>query len=138
MDAQSWQPRHPDPALVDPDRPGLRAHRHPPNRLHGWVFGQHQVWVDFYGNEIATRSTRSMPLDYVANVIAFARGQADRIRELVVLDLLSDQLERLHAGKHLDPRALRDASSAYDVDAIAWLERTPLIQELNRRLKEQR
>ncbi|MDX6453465.1 MAG: hypothetical protein QOH16_3514 [Gaiellaceae bacterium] len=46
-----WRPRHPDPALVDPDAAGLRAHRHPPNRLHPFVFMQAGVWVDVWGNE---------------------------------------------------------------------------------------
>jgi len=138
---EGWRPRYPDPALVDPDRPGLRAHRYPPNQLHGWVFGQREVWVDFYGNEIEIGTTGSMSDAYVANVLAFARGQADRIREMVVLDLLIDlllgQLERLHAEEaHLDLHVLRDACSAYEIDADAWLERTPLIQELKRRLEE--
>ena len=55
----------PDPA-EGPPRPGLRPHRHPPNRLHVWVFRQQQAWVDYYGNE---HEIESMPLDHTRNVI---------------------------------------------------------------------
>lgn len=62
---RDWTPR-PDPALADPQRPGLRPHRHEPDRLHGWVFLQHHVWVDSWSNE---HEIETMAGDYVAKVI---------------------------------------------------------------------
>jgi hypothetical protein len=122
-----WHPRHPDPALLNPDAPGLRAHRHPPNRLHAWVFVQRTVWVDFWGNEHALVSMND---DYLRNVLAFVRGDASRIRDIVVLDLVIEQLLRVVAGVPFDPDAGR-ASSAYEIEAATWLEQTPLVRTLN-------
>jgi hypothetical protein len=134
-DRHGWRPRHPDPALVDPDAPGLRAHRHPPNRLHAFVFAQQRdfVWVDYWGNEI---EIESMSAEYVRNVLAFTRGQAARIREIVAPDLALDQLAALVAGAASDPDVVRDALTAYDLDAIAWLEQTPLLQALNKLVED--
>jgi hypothetical protein len=123
-----WRPR-PDPALVNPDTPGLRAHRHPPNRLHAWVFTQQDLWVDYWGNEL---ELKSMSAEYVQNVLAFTRGQAARIREIVDPDLALDQLAALVAGAASDPDIVRDASTAYDLDAIAWVEQTPLVRALKK------
>lgn len=121
-----WHPRHPDPALLNPNAPGLRAHRHPPNRLHAWVFAQQTVWVDYWGNEHALVSMND---DYLRNVLGFVRADAGRIRDIVVLDLVIEQLLRVAAGAPFDPDAAR-ASSAYEIDAATWLEQTPLVRTL--------
>jgi hypothetical protein len=126
---QGWRPRYRDPALVDPDAPGLRAHRQPPNRLHAWVFTQQDLWVDYFGNEI---EIEKMSAEYVVNVLAFTQAQAGRIRDIAVLDLVTEQLARLVAGAPSDPDTFRHAFSAYDLDAVAWLEQTPLVRALNK------
>ena len=133
-ETRGWRPRYPDPALVDPDRPGLRVHRHPQNQLQAWVFRQPvaEWWVDFWGNE---HLIRTMSDEHVANVLAFIRERASRIRDMVVLDLLSEQVERLQTGVRPDHRALHDTYTAYDYTPAAWLERTPLFQALTRRLE---
>ena len=88
---KGWQPRRPDPALTDPDRPGPRAHRHPQDQLHAWVFAQALVWVDSWRD-----CSRGVRPSY---------------------------------------RVLHDVCTAYEFTAGAWLERTPLLQALNRRLE---
>jgi hypothetical protein len=120
-----WRPC-PDPALLNPNAPGLRAHRHPPNRLHAWVFAQQALWVDYWGNELALGS---MADDYIHNVLALVRGDASRIRDIVVLDLVIEQLLRVATGTPSDPDAVRP-SSAYEIDAATWLEQTPLVRTL--------
>ena len=126
-----FDPR-PDPALSEPARAGLRVHCHPPDRLHAWVFGQHQVWVDYWGNE---HEIETMPLEYVRNVIGFCRRQAWRILVFAFLDALeacitarADEGEANAAVAELE--ALVEASS----DPGAWLEQTPLLRALRRRL----
>jgi hypothetical protein len=70
---ETFEPR-PDPALLKTPPRGFRPHRHPVNRAHPWVFSQHQVWVDYWGNE---HEIESMPLEYVENVITFLRERAE-------------------------------------------------------------
>jgi Ca2+-binding EF-hand superfamily protein len=65
------------------------------------------------------------------NVLAFNRAQAGRIRDIVVLELVSNELARLAAGAPSDPDVFRHAFSAYDTDAVEWLNRTPLMQALS-------
>jgi hypothetical protein len=108
-----WKPR-PDPALTRPLRVGVRPHLHPPDRLHGWVFLQHQVWVDYWGNE---HEVEQMPLSYVANVISFCEGQAERIRLLVLLEEAYVALLRLVG---ILPGAPPDGSCAYAPPQHEW------------------
>src|SRR5579862_9985258 len=70
----------PDPAIHDPNRPGLRPHRHPPNKLHAWVFLQDEVWVDYWGNE---QEISLMEPAYAEAVIDFCLARAIWIRGLV-------------------------------------------------------
>lgn len=126
-----WRPR-PDPALTDPRQSGLRAHRHPPNRLHAWLFLQHQVWVDYWGNE---HEIESMNRGYIANVVGFCRRQADRIRFLVTLELL----EQLVLGLPVPaPSLVELLESACDEAAtdLDLLDETALLRALHRRLGE--
>ena len=127
-----WRPRHPDPALTEPARPGLHAHRFPPDRLHTFVFLQHQVWVDFYGNEV---EIESMSRDYAAAVVAFCQMQAARIRRLVVFVRLVDQIVAVCAGVYPDERVLDECEAATLIAPAEWLEQTPLIRALRRRLE---
>lgn len=83
-----WRPR-PDPALTEPGRPGLRPHRHEPDHLYGWVFLQHQVWVDYWGNE---HEIEQMEGDYVANVIRFCDMRALRIALIVWAEIAHRKL----------------------------------------------
>jgi hypothetical protein len=66
--------------MTDPQRPGLHPHRHEPDHLYGWVFLQHQVWVDYWGHE---HEIELMAGDYVANVIGFCERRALRIALIV-------------------------------------------------------
>jgi hypothetical protein len=79
MGSLDWIPR-PDPALQAPLPRSIRPHRHHPNKLHGWVFLQNEVWVDYWGNE---HEIDSMPRDYVANVVGFCEKRAARIQVIV-------------------------------------------------------
>ncbi len=129
---ERFEPR-PDPAIEDRQRPGLRPHRHPPNVLHAWVFLQHQVWVDYWGNE---HEIESMPLDYVENVIGFCLRQAERIRALVALNAALQALGLVLAGER--ERAQRLIAVAKEAcrapSDVGWLEETPLFNALRRQL----
>lgn len=127
-EVRAWKPR-PDPALTLPLRPGLRPHCHPPDSLWGWVFVQHQVWVDYWGNE---HEIGSMPLDYVANVIGFCEERAERIHTIVTLDALCNVLAALLAGDR-DFAWQADQLSLAEEEPLDWLQRTPLLQALARR-----
>jgi hypothetical protein len=93
------------------------------------VFDQQRVWVDFWGNEIALGSMND---DCLVNVLAFVRADASRIRDIAVLNLVTEQLARLAAGAPSEPDVFRHAFSAYDVDAVAWLDQMPLMQALSK------
>jgi hypothetical protein len=126
--------RRPDPALLrSAERPrGVRFHRHVENQLHSWVFGQHQVWVDYYGNE---HEIESMPLGYVANVVAFCRERAEWIRAITLADEMMDGIDAALAGRfdllHKLPPIKLTAPGA----ELEWLEQTPLIVALRQRLE---
>jgi hypothetical protein len=96
---------------------------HEPNRLWPWVFLQHQVWVDINGSE---HEIEWMSFDYARNVIVFCRRRAVWIYALVMEDeLFDDPLEG-------EPNAKLD--NPLSVDVAAWLEATPLMRALTRRL----
>jgi len=104
-------------------RPGIRPLMHEPNRLWPWVFRQHQVWVDINGSE---HEIESMPLDYVDNVIGFC------IRRAIWIYLL--------VGESDDDGDLSEWHSAADdhdliIRRVAWLEATPLMRALRRRVE---
>ncbi|HEX4680490.1 MAG TPA: hypothetical protein VH210_14925 [Gaiellaceae bacterium] len=103
-------------------RRGIRPDMHEPNRLWPWVFAQHQVWVDVHGAE---HKIESMPLDYVENVIQFCRGRAVRIYVLAADDAGREELSDEEGG---------DQGAPGLIDFIDWLERTPLMRALRRRL----
>jgi hypothetical protein len=110
--------------VMDNDAPrrGIRPHMHEPNRLWPWVFEQHQVWVDVHGDE---HEIECMPRDYVENVIRFCRGRAVWIYVLV--------------SSHGDDEELLDEEDADltlldGIDFNGWLEGTPLMRALRRRL----
>ena len=129
---QDWQLR-PDPALDAPQPTGMRAHQHPRNRLTAWVFLQHQVWVDYWGNE---HEIESMPADHVGNAIAFCRDRVPAIRFLVALSTAAEALELCRAGSLDEARRLFEVSRSADGDPIEWLETTPLLRALRRRLAD--
>ena len=124
----AWKPR-PDPALTVPLQPGLRAHRHPPDHLRGWVFVQRHIWVDYWGNE---HEIGSMPLDYIANVIHSCEERAERIHTIVMLDALCSVLAAQLAGDR-DFAWQADQLSLAEEEPFDWLRRTPLLQALARR-----
>lgn len=99
---------------------------HEPNRLWPWVFEQHQVWVDVNGTE---HEIESMPLDYVENVIRFCRRRAVSIYVLVADG-------RDHEGS-LDMESDEPPLSV-GIDFNGWLEQTPLMRALRRRLDRPR
>lgn len=134
--ADGWHPRHPDPALADPRPPGLRPHRHPPNRLHAWVFGPRgaQVWVDGYGNQ---REIDVLPPDYASNIVTFCQQQAARIRVLVTIDRLEQAVRLGLDGDHAAADTIVDEVLAdAALTSEEFLERTPLFRALRRRLDQ--
>ena len=132
-----WTPR-PDPAVTDPKRPGLRPHRHEPDHLHGWVFLQHQVWVDYWGNE---HEIVLMAPDYLANVIRFCEGQTLGVAVIVWAEI-AYRLLMHRAGLGEPPRPeILDLFS--DLEGIRqggngslhdWLHELPLLRALRDRL----
>lgn len=132
----AWTPR-PDPALTDPGRPGLRPHRHEPDHLHGWVFLQHQVWVDCWGNE---HEIELMAGDYVANVIRFCEAQPLSIALIVWAEIAYRAL-RHRAGLGEPPRRetlellarLEEIRQSGQVSRD-WLHELPLLHALDDRL----
>ncbi|MDX6465364.1 MAG: hypothetical protein QOI27_404 [Gaiellaceae bacterium] len=109
---------------INTPRPGIRPLMHEPNRLWPWVFRQHQVWVDINGSE---HEIESMPRDYVANVIRFCRGRAVWIYLLVEHEGEDDLKPEWEEAE-----AERDALS---IDFARWLEATPLMRALRRRVE---
>jgi hypothetical protein len=110
----------------DTTRRGIRPHMHEPNRLWPWVFDQHQVWVDVHGTE---HEIESMPIDYVGNVIRFCRRRAVWIYVLVADDRDDDEL----LDEESDELTLPE-----EIDFNGWLELTPLMRALRRRLDRPR
>jgi hypothetical protein len=134
---RAWTPR-PDPALTDPARPGLHPHRHEPDQLHGWVFLQHQLWVDYWGNE---HEIEVMPGDYVANVVGFCERQTLGIALIVWAEVAYRRL--LHRSGLGPPPTPPIRELAARLDEIRrsgegslrdWLHELPLLQALARRL----
>lgn len=134
---KGWQPR-PDPAIHDPDRPGLRPHVHEPNRLWPWVFRQSEVWVDYWGNE---HEIALMASDYIANVIEFCRGRALRIALIVIGDAAGsapglDEMQTSGESQGGSDRGEHDVPGASRVRiADEWLETTVLIRALRDELE---
>jgi len=102
---------------------GIRPLMHEPNRLWPWVFMQHQVWVDINGSE---HEIESMSFAYVRNVIAFCRCRALWIYVLVMDD------ERFDDAPEHDSET--DTEGGLPIHVAGWLEATPLLRALNRRL----
>jgi hypothetical protein len=107
----------------DSVRRGVRPHMHEPNRLWPWVFQQHQVWVDVHGNE---HEIESMSLDYVENVIRFCHRRAFSIYVLV---------SRSGDDEELFDEESEELAFSTAVDLHAWLEQTPLMRALRRRIE---
>jgi hypothetical protein len=117
----------PDPAL-EPARPGLRAHRHPPNRLHLWALDQHQVWVDLYGNE---HEIESMRLDDVESALARLLEHACFMHTLRVCDLYLEAIERSLEGDNSGTARLEEAEHLEELDPVEWLEGSSLVRALS-------
>jgi hypothetical protein len=113
--------------------------RHAAGLLHGWVFRQHQVWVDRHGVE---HEVESMPREYVANVIRFCENHAWRMWWAAASDDLLDRLEEITALSNVRPDAaaqrLRGVLLVFEHEAagdpLEWLRETPLYAALVRRL----
>jgi hypothetical protein len=113
--------------------PGVRLHVHEPDHLWPWVFRQHQVWVDFHGSE---HEIESMTLLYIGNVIAFCRERAEQIRTLVYIDWVARALELALNGAGVEgARAALEAEPEITGDPEEWLEATPLMLALRRRIE---
>jgi len=116
-----------------PDGPGVRRGRHPPDRLHSWVFLQRQVWVDYRGDE---HEIDSMSGEYARAVITFCERCAQRIMLMHALDLLAESFEVLVLGVcrcHLVH--LRQYAPRVDETAEDWLQGTPLLDALKHRAR---
>jgi hypothetical protein len=103
--------------------------------MHAWVFLQHQVWVDYWGNE---HEIESMPIDYVKNVIRFSEKQIERVAFLITLDLLIASGHFLLGLQDASQRTFEEARTALegcteDGLSISWLHTLPLLRALDRR-----
>lgn len=132
MSDPAWKAQ-PDPALSRSRPLGLHPHQHDRDRLHGWVFLQHQVWVDYWGNE---HEIELMASDYVQNVIAFCEARCERIQLVVCAELLYRALLHI-AGVAPPPRleqleaALPSPQALGDERALtSWLHGLPLMRAL--------
>jgi hypothetical protein len=113
--------------------PGVRLHMHEPDHMWPWVFRQHQVWVDFLGSE---HEIESMAIEYVQNVQNFCRKRAEQIRTLVYIDWVARALELALNGAGVEgARAALEPQSEIEGDPEEWLESTPLMIALRRRLE---
>jgi hypothetical protein len=129
-----WTPR-PDPAIHDPDRPGLRPHVHEPNHLWPWVFDQDEVWVDYWGNE---HEIALMNLSYVEHVVSFCRERATRIWLLDLAETVA-LVEELDDPDEIEEAVAEYLELGYETDdPIDWLEQTPVISALRCRLASAR
>lgn len=118
---------------INENRPGVREHMHEPDHMWAWVFRQHQVWVDFHGTE---HEIESMALDYVANVVNFCRERAETARAHVYIDWVARALELALTGAGVEgARAALEAEPEIEGDPEEWLESTPLMLALRRRLE---
>jgi hypothetical protein len=131
VSAEGLTEGRPDPAVADPRRPGLRAHQHPPNQLHPWVFMQHQVWVDYWGNE---HEIESIDADYAANIIRFCEAQATRIALIVAMQLAAELCAAVPEEVELSTEM---RGHLLGEDAVIWLQETPLIRALKRRARRE-
>lgn len=133
--SSTWQPR-PGPASDDPHRPGLRPHQHPADRLYAWVFLQHQVWVDYWGNE---HEIELMSINYVENVIRFSEERVERIAFLITTDVLVDAGRMLLGLGRCRGSGCAEARIALkrcaEIGAgTNWLHTLPLVRALDRRV----
>jgi hypothetical protein len=112
--------------------PGVRLHVHEPDHMWPWILRQHQVWVDFHGSE---HEIESMTIEYVQNVQNFCRERAEQIRTLVYIDWVARALELALNGAGVEgARAALEHQPAIEGDPEEWLETTPLMLALRRRL----
>jgi len=119
-------------------RPGIHPRKHPPNRFHGWVVDQHQVWVDFNGNE---HEIEQMPTEHVRNVIGFCHEQADRIRAIADQQLIMETLPgavTLPGAASGWTATVVELHHRHTLPAERWLDQTPLLLALRRRLDDLR
>lgn len=113
-------------------RLGVRKHVYQPNMIWPWVFRQGEVWVDVEGSE---HTIHWMPFDEVEQAISFCRRQAERIRGLCYIEWVGRGFEfKLH-GVPLDGAlALAGVKPDLEADPQDWMEATPLLRALIRRL----
>lgn len=113
-------------------RPGVRLNIHPPDHMWAWVFRQHQVWVDRHGSE---HEIESMDTQYVENVIRFCRERAAQIHALVYVERVGEAVTlMLRGGSAEDAQGSLEDAPDPDADPEGWLETTPLMLALRRRL----
>lgn len=134
---------HPHSELALASSGPRRRRQHEPGLLHGWVFAQHQVWVDRHGVE---HEIESMPLNYVENVIKFCERQASYSRFVAESHELSGhegEILMLHSlnAAAADARweeLLRRLISQLEADSLDWFHSTPLYAALARRARRHR
>ena len=90
------------------------------------------MWVDLYGNE---HEVESMSLDYVENVISFLRVRARLLWSLVVSDLNLEAIALMLEGCDGADALLDEAARITELGSHEYLECTPLLTALRRRLE---
>lgn len=131
VDTWSW----PDPAL-GPPRPGLRPHRHPPNRLPVWCLEQegpeHTLfWCDIYGNE---HLVSTLAPDYASAIEGYLRARAPLLFGLRLADLYLEAIELSLLGLEGSDVLLGRAERIRELGPMRSLEATPLMSAIARRL----
>jgi hypothetical protein len=112
--------------------PGVRPRLYEPDVLWGWVFLQHLIWVNIRGDAV---EVEWMDLGYVANVVEFCRVRATRIRAIVNAERICTIAELVFTGDFEGGIQLWDEfESERTLTDLAWLETTPLMRALRRRL----
>ena len=115
-------------------RPGVRERVYQPNMIWPWVFRQAEVWVDPYGSE---HEIALMPLGELECAIKFCYFEAERIRNLCYVEWIGRGFDLKLNGVRLD-LALTLAGPKPDTagDPREWIEATPVLGALRRRLDE--
>lgn len=126
----------PDPAL-GPPRPGVRPHRHPPNRLPVWCLEQESaehdvVLCDSYGNE---HVVSHMAPDRVEAAIAYLRLRAPLLFGLRLADLRMEAIELMLLGLDGSEPLLERAERIETLGPDRSLEATLLMRSLRQRLR---
>lgn len=129
-DRRSDQDRSP----TDSERPFTDYGQFGVDMIDTRVLWQTQVWVDRLG---IPHALHEMSADYLTNVIAFLRRRAPEWHLDTLIDATADLADALR--HEADPAQLEPAMTQVKgllaLDPVGWIDDTPLMRELDRRLR---